>query len=521
MQLTQRPRPRILAVAIAGVGLVATTAFAGLAHAQAARPKHHVTLPAGRYLVGAATRDITPIGTINLGGYGLGDGSFFPQPVIGRGGRDKAQGEHIRSRAMVVGDGNEYVALADIETQGYFWKYNDGPWGIEDIAARVSKLRPDLRPDHILIASDHTHAGPDTIGAWGGVSNAYMQTITDQTVAAIVAAYDSRTLARLVGGTSDASDLVYNQACSEGLNQSKKPAYSGPPLCATPGKDGIVRVLQAQDLKGRTVVTFMAYAAHGTAGGGRGVNGDWGQYLSDAMAAKYGGVGLAMVGALGGTQPCRAACSFTSPKNPGYNLKDRKPAIVANYLAHVVASLKNATVIRGPVGGTQSFIREPILGPAVAGLFLAGSHTGTHLMRSTKSPYVVGQTIRTVASAMRIGSVLINGNPGEGFPAIGQGVRDNITGFTMEIQLGLANDQLGYLIAPVSYVPIIAAEVAVNDNIIFNVSPTIGDHSMCATIRLSLRLGFAGASPGACAPYDAVDATGDPIGALPVGGLTL
>ena len=35
--------------------------------------------------------------------------------------------------------------------------------------------------------------------------------------------------------------------------------------------------------------------------------------------------------------------------------------------------------------------------------------------------------------------------------------------------LGLANDQLGYLISPAAYVPIIAAQVPVNDNIIFNV----------------------------------------------------
>jgi hypothetical protein len=88
-------------------------------------------------------------------------------------------------------------------------------------------------------------------------------------------------------------------------------------------------------------------------------------------------------------------------------------------------------------------------------------------------------------------------------------------------QLGLANDQLGYLIAPVSYVPVIAAEVAVNDNIIFNVSPTIGDHVMCSDIRLALSLGFSGSSPAYCAPYNAEDAAGDPLENSPVGGVVL
>lgn len=514
-------RLRRTAASIAGLMLVGTTALATAASAHPGHEKDYIKLPKGVYLVGAANRDISPKGTINLGGFGLGDGSVIPQPIIGRGDQGKFEGEHIRSRAMVVGDGKEYVALASIETQGYFWKYQDGPWGIEDIANRVAKLRPDIEASHILIAADHTHSGPDTMGAWGGVSASYMQYIADQTVNAIVAAFDSKAKARLVGGTSDASDLIYNQSCTEAINQEKEPTYPGPELCPTPGKDGIVRALQAKDLKGKTIVTFMSYAAHSTAGGGRGVTGDWPQYLSDAMAAKYGGYGMAMAGALGGTQPCRSACSFTSPKNPGYNIKDRKPAIVANYLAHVVKSLKAAKAVTGPVDGAQSFIREPIDGPTVAGLFLGGKLIGAKLMRNHESPYVTGQTIRTVASALRIGTVLINGTPGEGFPAIGEGIRNAVKGWDMQIQLGLANDQLGYLISPLRYVPIIAAEVPINDNIIYNVSPTIGDHTMCADIRLSMAIGFRGTSPVDCLPYDALDATGDPIGALPVGGLTL
>jgi hypothetical protein len=116
---------------------------------------------------------------------------------------------------------------------------------------------------------------------------------------------------------------------------------------------------------------------------------------------------------------------------------------------------------------------------------------------------------------------VIAGTPGEGFPAIGDGIRSAVPGAQEVFQVGLADDQLGYLIAPLSYVPIIAAEVAVNDNIIFNVSPTIGDHVMCSDITLTLRLGFPGSSPATCAPYDAADAAGDPLGQVPVGGVTL
>src|SRR4029079_5805609 len=100
-------------------------------------------------------------------------------------------------------------------------------------------------------------------------------------------------------------DLVYNQSCTEALNQSKEPDYPGPEACATPGKDGMVRVVQATAPGGGVVATYMAYAAHATAGGGNGLHGDWPQFLSDEMTAEFGGVGLAMVVALGGTQPSR------------------------------------------------------------------------------------------------------------------------------------------------------------------------------------------------------------------------
>ena len=471
------------------------------------------------YLVGAATRDITPPGAVNLGGFGLGDGTVIPDAIVGRGGFGASTGERIAARAVVFDDGENAVAIANVETQGMFAAYQDGAYGLQDIAQRVAADVPGLAADRILIASDHTHSGPDTIGAWGGVDAAYFEFVRDQTVAAIKAAYAQRRFAQVVAGRSDASDLVYNQSCSEALNQSKDPSYTGPELCATPGKDGMFRVVQATAPGGAVVATLTAYAAHATAGGGSGLHGDWPQFLSDAMTSGLGGVGVAMVGALGGTQPCRAACAFTSPENPGYNVANRKSAIVLNYMAHVRKALAAATPVSGPVAAAQRYIREPITGPAVVALFTAGQYTGTRLLRSHDNPWVVGNTVRTVASAVRVGGVLFAGTPGEGFPAIGSGIRDAIEGEQEVFQLGLAGDQLGYLISPARYVPIIAAEVPVNDNIIFNVSPTIGDHVMCSDIELALQTGFQGAVPPECLPYVAQDAAGDPVADVPAGGI--
>src|SRR3954463_15669039 len=143
------------------------------------------------YKVGAATRDITPAGPVNLGGFGLGDGTVPDNPVFSRGGVGQAVDERIAARAIVFDDGKKAIAIADIETQGMFAAYEDGPYGLADIAADVAKKIPGLPADRILVAADHTHSGPDTIGVWGGVSHEHLQRIHDQAVAAITAAYDA------------------------------------------------------------------------------------------------------------------------------------------------------------------------------------------------------------------------------------------------------------------------------------------------------------------------------------------
>ena len=218
------------------------------------------------------------------------------------------------------------------------------------------------------------------------------------------------------------------------------------------------------------------------------------------------------------------SCSFTRPSNPGYN-EDRFHAIRDNYMAHVTDALTHSFPVTGPVAAATGYIREALTGPFVAALFLAGKHFGINLMRSHENPWMVGQSVRTVVSDIRIGNVLFDGTPGEGYAAIRSGVAAAVGegtsgGPKLVVQLGLANDQLGYLIAPMSYAIAVAAEAAVNDNILFNVSPSIGDHVMCADIALAPAVGYATSSPPTCAPYTVEDAAGDPIANVPVGGVS-
>jgi len=105
----------------------------------------NVTLP--DYYVGAATTDITPPYGVNLGGFGLGDGTVIPGQLTSRGGYalpSDPPTERIRARATVVDDGTNAVAIADIETQGMFAAYEAGPYGLHDISVQVAHDIPGL-----------------------------------------------------------------------------------------------------------------------------------------------------------------------------------------------------------------------------------------------------------------------------------------------------------------------------------------------------------------------------------------
>lgn len=467
------------------------------------------------YLVGAATRSIDSAEIVNVGGSGLGDGSVIPSAVIGPGSKRRTTSEHIAARALVVED----IALVTVETQGSFVAYEIGPYGTRDIAEAASAELGGLLPaDNIVISHNHTHSGPDLIGAWGFVPETYLAFVAAQTKDAIVAAFNSRRPAVIRAGSDDAGDLVYNQNCLEALNQSADATYPNTPC--NPGqedKDRYLRVLQATDAAtGDVITTTMAFSAHATLGGGSDLHGDWPQFMSDRLSATYGGVGIAFEGAVGRTQPCRPRCGFTDTSKPGYELPDRKSAYTTMLAYHVTRALTGAPYVRGPVQAAKGFIRHQVTNPGLFALTQQGSAVGAPIARSRKAPWTVGNTVRTYVSAIRIGDLLVTGAPGEAYPNIPAGVAEATNVAAQRLwTIGLADDQLGYLIAPVEAYPPVLAEAAVNDNSLFNVDPAIGDHVMCGQIRMAARVGFPTPqfrTNPRCLAWDAYDAAGDPLG---------
>lgn len=473
-------------------------------------PPDKVPDGAARLLVGAAKRDMSPADAVYKGGFGLGNGSFFPKEVVDPADQARTESERLFARAFVVDNGDDAIAFVITENIGMFAKYAQGP-GLIDIAESVERATGgEIEAEHVIAAGNHSHSGPDTLGAWGGVSPEYLQQIHDAAVGAVLDAYNSRRPSVLYVGTADGRrtfqgsqgtyDLIDNQVCLETADNS----FEGDNNVCVPRQesvDSLVRVLQAREIYGNghsqrlgdVVATFITYAAHPTLGGAGGLHGDWPEYTAAAAENLYGGVAVAWPGAIGRIQPER-----------GWN--DRKRDFSGNLLSLVGEALGASEAVGdGAIDAEKTLIRTEVTNPLLATLLNHGETFGAPLMRSREAPWSVGNTVQTVVSSARIGDVAFLGVPGEAYPQIALGVAEALQGEETLFTLGLADDMLGYLMSHVEDYPGLAAITPVNDNAMFNVSPRIGDHVMCSGIRIAGAVGFETSLNLRCPAYDAED----------------
>lgn len=432
-------------------------------------------------MVGVARRDITPSvttappdGSVYLGGYGFGPerpSTGVLQPIF--------------VRAFVATGAGGTVAFAQNETQGAFAAYRSGPYGSVAIAAAVAEASGGaIARESVIVGSDHSHAGPDTTGVWGGLPDSYLAFLRDQTVGAILDAYAARRPAELWTGTADATDLIRSQ-------------FDAPPNDRV---DGELRVVVATDPGGSPASPhglLINYAAHATVMGSGNtlISGDWPAVVAESVEGRFGiPAAVVMVADVGRTQP-------RDGDVPGDTDPEKLVGYAARVEERVLAAIAAAEHRPGTtVAAAQLFLREPYANP-----FFPLSFLGSQISRSDAAPWLSGETVGTVVSAARIGDVLFVALPGEGYPAIQFALEERVPA-AEHFVFGLANDQLGYLIAPESGYPQVAAAAPGNDNAIFNVSPRIGDHVGCTALAAARAIGFAlPDDPPECAAYAAED----------------
>ena len=439
--------------------------------------------PAGQgsgYSVGVAARAINPgpDGKFNgqpvyLGGYGIAAN----RPATGV----LREGAHVR--AIAFSDGRQSAVFADIETQGWFVANKDAPYGLVDMRRAVEQqTRGALRAQQVVIQSDHSHSGADPMGVWGGVPLAFRKFMFDQTVAAIVEAHRTMRRGTLYYGATNGRDLLDNQFDYDAANSVV---------------DSDVRVLQARDDNGQPFATLLNFSAHTTVLGSSNtkVSGDWVQAANPLLTQRFGGEPMTMVGTLGRTQPADGPCPNASLQGDARSL-----CVIEDYARRVVdraaVAAANATALGGaPVVAARSYLIQDVSSNAILlGLLLGGEAAGAPVNRSLTPPWLTGNVLGTVTGSVRIGDVLTSTIPGEAYPQIALKVRDVARGLRGYMTAGLAQDQLGYLIAPYeSYPEPIRRsffnqrgdEVSPidNDNYFFNVSHTMGERVTCSLLR--------------------------------------
>ena len=476
------------------------------------------------YRVGMAARSVSldANGTfagkpVYLGGYGLGNGhvgeSFAgvqnpgPKPYDyglkyddGRAATGNlADGIHVRAIVISTSQAKQNFAFADIENQGCFSQNKQG-YGLITMRKQVEQRTHGALPaDHVDIQCDHSHGGPDLIGAWGGVPDDYLAFVQKQTVAAIVAAFADQRPAELWYGTAQSGVEGRNKVPEDTQDPLLTNQMLNDPTGANDVMDDELRVLQARDPKtGTPFATVLNLNAHPTVLGSSNTKatGDWPQFANTLMtqdARTFGAQAMTMVGTLGRQQPARGDCSDKALAANGDGDPQEAICKLAQYAGRVVArarvALANAQRVDGKpeVVAKTYFIQDPATNGGIMALNDVGELGGAPIMRANLPPWRTATVVGTVTGSVRIGSILVSSMPGEAYPQIPLDVRAALknSGLKGFMTAGLSNDQLGYIIAnlPEAYPQVLIRGAQGNDNILFNMSQTLGERLTCSLLR--------------------------------------
>ena len=519
-------RRRSARPAATALALAAAVSLAAFAPGASAKPKK-APKQKTPYSVGAAKVLANPDEPVCLGGYG-----FCPN---GGGRTMTGVRDPLYARSLAIGRGKDSLILVHTTNIGFFASYKTiAGVGIYHLRQEVAR-RTGVPAGNVIVQSDHSHAGPDTIGIWGGVPPAYLKKMQDSAVSAAVQAWESRRPARLYSGSVD----------GPGVTSS----YDDEPNVKV---DERFHLLWADDREtGERIATFANYSPHATVlgSGNKEASGDWPEWAAQIAEERFGGGGIAGVGTLG---------------REDFGAKENGDAGEAEARARLETMMTLATergreIAPGRVRVKSVYIQEPLAQPVLAlNALPEGTLTGPDGMpeiggmdvsidREPAPPWLNAGTIGTYAGAARIGDLFIGISPGEPFPQIQFYLREErgITGAREHLHLGAANDFLGYMVRPLDAYPQVAKDGitylggcpedmilgvipldlagACTDHWTLMVSPTIGTHVACTIQDAGEALGFtasnrarecpaitAGDGRGAPAEYAPAASTGKP-----------
>lgn len=248
----------------------------------------------GELRVGVSYQSITPK-----------PGSFIAGDKINR--RFTSVHDSLYVKAMVLSDSKNTMAFLVFDCIGMLHPT------LVEIRKEISSRIPtsELDPAHIVMASTHTHSGPDVVGIWGpdqltsGVDSEYMEQIIQKSADAIYTALQNKQRAKAVyAETQFGEDWVFNISDSLNLDRS-------------------LTILQFVDHQGKSIATLNNFACHPTIMDGisSAVSADYLSSMYTVLDEKIGGVNFFLQGAIGGwVQPEYETKSFENVNKRGMEL---------------------------------------------------------------------------------------------------------------------------------------------------------------------------------------------------------
>jgi len=365
-------------------------------------------------IVGSAVVDLTPK---------RGKGYY----IAGYGPNKRSNGvvTPVTARVLFMDDGQTSLALVGTDFVGLM---NDRIW---DARHKLSRSGNQL---DLVVTSAHNHSGPDTMGLWGsylfymlpvesGVEEGYMNRISTDIARAVTEAAISARPATL---------KVVTVKVPDGINENlHRPGY----------KDNDMTVLQARGLDGGTIATLVNYTCHAEFSGQNHdkIYADYPGYLYAHLEELEGGNVVFMNGALGGMiAPAMPRWTENHPR-----LRTKRARLAGRYLAEMASiALKNAEAIDNPkINIDRRLIRFPVENDGFTYLSERG-----FLKRVFKNGMMYSETWRIDIGPLGIVTV-----PGEILPALGFEIKGNIMHGRHKMILGLANDEIGYIMNPADW----------------------------------------------------------------------
>jgi hypothetical protein len=348
------------------------------------------------FRVGAAKKKITPspeLGPVYRAGYKMMGSERLTGAV-----------DDIFLRCMVVEGGGKRAVFISLDLIGLFRDFTD---------ALASRLAPQgVEPESLIVATTHSHASPDTMGAWGpafgesGYNRQYGEFLLATAVDAVTEAQESAAPAKPYLCVEETDLGVANFREPEDLNLFLWC------LCFR-GAEGVIGTLVSYPAQPELVPRDDDRISAGYPG-----------EACRILDRELGGTTLFLLGACGGMEPEGCEAGYETARAYGRKLADT-----------VVDLMPRVEPVRGDTLGLT--VREVELPVENDGFKLMMEHG---IFETARKP----PAARTTLSRVDIGEIAIFALPGESFP----GIVAEIGPKDRALFINQVNDSLGYFIPP-------------------------------------------------------------------------